>query len=69
MTPEFRRIDCLSFRHIKKRGYPHLPARGLRPTTALQADGQSDTHVGVCLCYRKCAMKAWLAFMHTPGSI
>ncbi|MBP3827651.1 MAG: hypothetical protein ILA07_06375 [Prevotella sp.] len=34
----------LLYLHNKKRGYPHLLIRFLRPTTALLTDEQSDTH-------------------------
>ena len=44
-----------------------LLIRFLRPTTALSADEQSDTHVMYCCYTRKCAMKVWLTSTHTTG--
>ena len=39
----------------------------LRPTTALSADEQSDTHVLYNWYTRKCALKVWITLTHTTG--
>jgi len=41
----------------------------LRPTTALSADKQSDTHERIADKTRRCALKAWLALTHTTGYV
>ena len=67
MTPKFRIIIFQVYHTTKNVGIHFLLVCHLRLTTALSADEQSDTHASYCLYTRKCAMKAWLAFMHTTG--
>ena len=67
MTPKFSGQFIIYLPHNKKRGYPPSAHLLVRPTTALHADEQSDTHSKYCWYARKCAIKAWLAFTHTTG--
>lgn len=48
MTPQFRLFLRSNNNHIKKNvGIHLLPVCWLRPTTALHADEQSDTHARI----------------------
>ena len=62
-------FNTISVNHTTKSvGIHLLPVCWLRPTTALYADEQSDTHERIADYTRKCAMKAWIAFKHTTGT-
>ena len=68
MTPKFRLLSIF-LDHIAKKnvGIHRLFIRYLRPTTALCADEQSDTHVIYCSCTRKVCVEGMVSLNAHTG--